>query len=520
MTAPRPTDDPAAGPLPAWLACVRAETPDGGDGVFADEGPGPETGVVSSTVMDTDDLPEQTRALRAGTLSAAELVDSVLACIRATDSEVRAWVRLDDRARREAAALDEELGRGGWRGPLHGIPVGVKDLVDVAGLPTGAGSRHWSGPGRRVAESDACVVALLRRAGAVVLGKTTTHEFAFGGTTAPTRNPHDFTRIPGGSSGGSAAAVAAGHVSLAIGTDTAGSVRIPASYCGTVGFLPSVGRLPRDGVVPLAWSLDRVGLLSSDAVQLAWACRGLGISGMPAPRAEALAALRGLRVGIPRAALGDPIEPDVGARFEEALGLLSAAGARTSVVDVPPAPLAVATARVIYLAESLDFHRDRWARQPELFGAGVQRSLALAEQLGAADYVRAQRIRRALRSAFAGVLLDVDLLLTPTMPTAAPPAAVADTGVLHVGGRQVGLVDVHLRYNVVANLAALPAGTQPMGPDERGLPLGLQWVAAAGCDERILTAMVAFEALLAEPPPAREGVPSDVCLLSGDTAGP
>lgn len=507
MTAPRRTVDPAAGPLPAWLARVRAETPDGGvpDEVFADGGPGRDTGTVSTTVFDAGDLPEQARALRAGTLSAVELVESALARIRATDPEVQAWVRLDDRARQVAAALDDKLGRGGWRGPLHGIPVGVKDLVDVAGLPTRAGSRHWSGPDRRVAESDAGVVALLRRAGAVVLGKTTTHEFAFGGTTVPTRNPRDFTRIPGGSSGGSAAAVAAGHVPLAIGTDTAGSVRIPASYCGTVGFLPSAGRLPRDGMVPLAWSLDRVGLLASDAVQLAWACRGLGISGTPAPRAEALAALRGLRVGIMRTALADPIDPDVGARFEEAVSLLSAAGARTHVVDVPPASLAVATARVIYLAESLDFHRERWARQPELFGADVQRSLALAEMLAAADYVRARRIRRALRSALAGVLSDVDLLLTPTMPTAAPPAAVAETGVLHVSGRQVCLIDVHLRYNVVANLAALPAGTQPMGPDERGLPLGLQWVAVAGSDERILTAMVAFEALLGEPPPAPYG---------------
>jgi aspartyl-tRNA(Asn)/glutamyl-tRNA(Gln) amidotransferase subunit A len=164
--------------------------------------------------------------------------------------------------------------------------------------------------------------------------------------------------------------------------------------------------------------------------------------------------------------------------------------------------VAISAARAIYLAESLDFHRDRWARHPELFGADVQRSLAQAEQLGAADYVRAQRIRRSLRSAVLDVLSGVDLLLMPTMPTAAPSVAAAETGILRVGGRDVGLVDVHLRYNVVANLAALPAGTQPMGTDDGGLPLGLQWVGAPETDDRILTAMTAFEALLVASRPA------------------
>lgn len=500
MTAARPTGDPLGASVPAWLACLHAEVPDDGlpGELFADQSPNRDTSVSSRTVVDADGLPDQTRAVRAGTLSAVDLVESALGRIGATDTEVQAWVKLDDGSRGMAAALDEELRGGRWRGPLHGVPVGVKDLVDVAGLPTSAGSRHWSGPDRGVAEADAGVVALLRRAGAVVLGKTTTHEFAFGGTTAPTRNPRDLTRIPGGSSGGSAAAVAAGHVPLAVGTDTAGSVRIPASYCGTVGFIPSAGRLPRDRVVPLAWSLDRMGLLCQDAVQLAWACRALGISATPAPRAEALAALRGLRVGIPRAALREPIEPAVVARFEEAMNLLGAAGVCMELVDLPDAGLAVAAARAIYLAESLDFHRDRWARKPELFGADVRRSLAEAEQLGAADYVRAQRIRRELRSECLRVLAAVDLLLTPTMPTAAPPSADAESGVLHIGGREVSLVDAHLRYNVIANLAALPAGTQPMGPEGDGLPLGLEWVATPGADDRILSAMVAFEALLPE----------------------
>lgn len=490
--------------LPPFLAQVRAEEPEGGlpGEVFADDA-GRDTVVATAAAVEVDELPEPARALRTGTLSVVDVVASALGRIAATDPTVRAWVRLDDGALRVAAELDEELRGGGWRGPLHGVPVGVKDLVDVAGLPTGAGSRHWSGPGRRVADADAGVVALLRRAGAVVLGKTTTHEFAFGGTTTPTRNPRDVTRIPGGSSGGSAAAVAAGQVPLAVGTDTCGSVRIPASYCGVVGFLPSAARLPRDGVAPLSWSLDRVGLLTADAVQLAWACAALGIAEPPAPRTDPPATLRGLRVGIPRGALDDPIEPAVAARFEGAVALLRAAGVQTSVVDVRHAAVAVAAARVIYLAESLDFHRERWAGERGLFGADVQASLAQAEQLSAVDYVRAQRIRRSLRAALLDVLSDVDVLLTPTMPNPAPPTTVIDTGVLDVGGRELGLVDSHLRYNVAANLAALPAGTQPMGTDDLGLPLGLEWVGAPGADDRILAVMTAFEVLLSDSPPAR-----------------
>jgi Asp-tRNA(Asn)/Glu-tRNA(Gln) amidotransferase A subunit family amidase len=503
MSPARQAGDPLVDAPLAWLEQVRAQTPGNGlpGEVFAVDA-GRDTAVAPAPAVRGDELPEPARGLRAGTLSVTGVLESALEHIRATDAQVQAWVRLDEGARPTAARLDEELSRGGWRGPLHGIPVGVKDLVDVAGLPTRAGSRHWSGPGHPAAESDAGVITLLRRAGAVVLGKTTTHEFAFGGTTAPTRNPRDLARIPGGSSGGSAAAVAAGHVPLTVGTDTAGSVRIPASYCGVVGYLPSAVRLPRDGLVPLSWSLDRIGLLTPDAVQLAWACAALGVAGTPATPAETLTALRGLRVGIPRTALDEPIDPAVCARFDEAVGLLGAAGVRTSPVDVPHAAVAIAAARAIYLAESLDFHRDRWARRPELFGADVQRSLAQAEQLGAADYVRAQRIRRSLRSAVLDLLSGVDLLLMPTMPTAAPSAAAAETGILQVGGRDVGLVDVHLRYNVVANLAALPAGTQPMGTDGGGLPLGLQWVGAPGTDDRILTAMTAFEALLTASRPA------------------
>ncbi len=492
--------DPLRGTLGPWLAKLRAESPDGDVHGLEITGTGPEVGNRGEHEPDPDPgaIPTHVPDPHARTVSTVDAVELALQRIRATDQSVRAWVRLSDRAHHDAAVLDEELRGGRSRGPLHGIPIGVKDLVDVAGLPTAAGSRHWSGPARSVASADAAVVATLRRAGALVLGKTTTHEFAFGGTTPPTRNPHDLERIPGGSSGGSAAAVAAGHVRLAVGTDTCGSVRIPASYCGTVGFLPSEGLLPRDGVVPLAWSLDRVGFLAASMTELLWACQALGVTGIQPPRAATIAPLRHLRVGIPRGTLTEPIEPDVGARFEEVLGRLTAAGARIVDVEVRHLPAAVSAGLAIFLAESLDYHRERWTRHPDLFGADVQATLALAEQLSAADYVRAQRIRHGLRISMLDVLSDVDLLLSPTMPTAAPLVEVAQTGVLPIGSQEVSLAEAHLRYNVHANLAALPAGTQPMGPDRRGLPLGLQWVGPPGSDVRLLAAMAATESLLAD----------------------
>jgi aspartyl-tRNA(Asn)/glutamyl-tRNA(Gln) amidotransferase subunit A len=431
--------------------------------------------------------------------AAREAVADAVARVRATDGRLQAWVSLDGDAPAAAAVLDEEAAAGRRRGPLHGVPVGIKDLVDIAGRATGAGSRQWAGPGReRVPDVDAPVVGMLRAAGAVVLGKTRTHEFAFGGTTPPTRNPHDLGRIPGGSSGGSAAAVAAGHVPLALGTDTCGSVRIPSSYCGTVGLLPSAGLLPRDGVVPLARSLDRVGLIAADVAALSDAAAGLGIIGADAGPM----ALEGLRVGVPEDALDEPLDPAVGMSFAATTALLRAAGVRIVPVRLDHGHLAVTAGIVLFLAEGLEFHRARWDREPELFGTDVQGLLSLAEQVGAGDYVRAQRLRRALRDDHLAVLSSVDLLLTPTMPSGAPPVDQAASGVLVVGGREVGLAEAHLRFTVGASLAALPAGTQPMRADADGLPLGVQWIGRPGDDATVVAAMAALETLTGPPVPA------------------
>jgi aspartyl-tRNA(Asn)/glutamyl-tRNA(Gln) amidotransferase subunit A len=406
--------------------------------------------------------------------------------IAADAASVDAWAYVaGESADLEAAAAEAESPRGA----LHGVPVGVKDVLDVAGLPTSGGSPYYATDRALRPIVDSGAVALLRAAGAVVVGKTRTHEFAFGGTTPPTRNPRDLDRIPGGSSGGSAAAVAAGHVRVALGSDTAGSVRIPASYCGVAGLVPSPGLVPSTGLLPLAWSLDRAGLLATGPADLAAAALALGLVEGIDPAAE----LAGLRIGVARGTFEGAVDSAVVEAVQSALARAEQGGATLVEVDVPHQWAAVLTGLTIVLGEGADVQRDRIADRPDLIGADVRDQVALAERIGAASYVRAQRVRELLTRELLAALAQVDLLATPTMPCTAPTVGEANTGTLEIAGQEVGLADAHLRYNIGANLAALPAGTQPLPRPDGALPIGLEWVAAPGGDRRILEAMIAME---------------------------
>lgn len=428
--------------------------------------------------------------LAGSTVTAGDLVAAAEQAIDRTDSVVRAWSFLDlDGARRRATELDRHATRASVSRPLAGLPIGVKDLVDVAGMPTGAGSRQraMAVP----AETDSPIVGQLRAAGAIVIGKCTTHEYAFGGITPPTTNPADPLRIPGGSSGGSAAAVASGHVPLAVGTDTAGSVRIPASYCGVVGFVPSPGRISNEGVTPLSWSLDRVGLLTATAADGAYVAAALGL----ASGASSEAGFDGVRVGVLADAFDAPLEPPVRQAVKAALATITNSGAQLSVVEVPHDRLSIACSMALIVAESAEYHRSRLLDSPELFSDDVLASLRLNDQLMAADLVRAHRVRELIAREWRSVFDSVDLVVGPTMPLTAPTSAQAAMGVLQIEESLVSLVDAHLRYPAVANVAGLPAATQPCGRDDRGLPIGLQWLAAPGDDHLIMRALVAFEHL-------------------------
>jgi aspartyl-tRNA(Asn)/glutamyl-tRNA(Gln) amidotransferase subunit A len=383
-----------------------------------------------------------------------ELVEAALRRIEALDGRLGAFVAvLADQARAEAAERDAERAAGRVRGPLHGLPVAVKDLLDVAGTVTGAGSPKLAG--NRV-RRDAAAVARLRAAGAVVVGKTRTHEFAYGVLTPGTANPWDQARIAGGSSGGSAAAVAAGMVGVAVGTDTAGSIRIPAACCGVVGFKPTHGAVPTAGVLPLAWSCDHVGPVAVDvagATRLfqVLAARPGDAGGPPdRPRIGRLAA----------DALG-PVDPAVRAALDRLCERLAAAGAAIDEVRLPLAAARAAVAAIV-LPEAAAVHARLLAETGEAgYGPAVLAALRLGEAAPAADYLEALRYRGRFLAEVEQLLAGRDALLLPTLPCVAPEA-----------GRRTLTVD-GVTAGVQAALTALPGAFNCSGSPVLSLPVDL-----------------------------------------------
>lgn len=425
-------------------------------------------------------LRELGAALRSGELSPIEHVRSVLDRLAADTHN--AVVTLDaDRALAQAAALTAELagdrGVGGaGRGPLHGIALGVKDLIDVAGLPTRAGSQVLAdAPPARV---DAPVVARLRAAGAVVVAKLHTHEFAYGPTgdvaaTGPARNPRDRTRITGGSSSGSAAAVAAGHVPLALGTDTGASVRTPAALCGVVGLKPALGRLPTEGVFPLSETCDHVGFLTADVddAALVWDV-------LYPPVAPAEGGVAGTRVGLLRDDYWQAADPALTAAVEHAAATLRAAGAQVVDVRTPMIDELAAAYPTIVGAEAYATHATWLAERPQDYQAATrERLLPLAEQPARA-YVDALRARRRLTTALADAVAGVDVLVLPTTRLRATPIGAAE---VDVGGATVAVRPALLALTLPFNLTGWPAVSVPGRAP--GLPAGVQ-VVGVRCDER------------------------------------
>jgi aspartyl-tRNA(Asn)/glutamyl-tRNA(Gln) amidotransferase subunit A len=428
--------------------------------------------------------------LRAGGTDPVELARRSLAAIEASQPTINAFVTVDhDGALAAAERARDELARGTDRGPLHGVPVAVKDIVDTAGLVTTMGSRHFAG---HVPDADAEVVTRLRAAGAVIVGKTTTHEFAYGPTgdraaNGPCANPHDPRRMAGGSSAGSAAAVAAGLVPLAIGTDTGGSVRIPAALCGVAGIRPSPLRVPDRGVFPLSWSLDSVGVLAGDVAATAtgWAVLSGVRSTVDSPAPDAL------RVGL--ADGFDQLDPAVRSGLTRLVNQLARAGARLTHVTVPDVEELRWLYRTIQSAEAVSIHHDRMMTAAELFDPEVLQRLRTADQIPAREYARALRRFGEVR-ATAGRLLDgVDVLLLPTVPVLAPPLGARDAD---IGGGWTSPRDALLAYTSPFSTLGLPAMSIPV-PAPGALPVGVQLVGAPGGDESVFAVAGAVEALAA-----------------------
>jgi aspartyl-tRNA(Asn)/glutamyl-tRNA(Gln) amidotransferase subunit A len=445
-------------------------------------------------------MAEAGELLAAGHASPVELTEAYLRAIDERDADVNAYLTVTaERARADAARAERELRGGDRRGPLHGVPVALKDLVETAGIRTTAGSRILAD---HVPPGDAVVARNLRDAGTVLLGKTSTHEYAYGGTTnnphyGPTRNPWARDRIPGGSSGGSAAAVVSGTAPGAVGTDTCGSVRIPSALCGCVGLKPSRGVVSLDGIVPLAPSLDHVGPITRsvlDAALLLDAMTGTtsewnALSGDPSE------SLRGLTVGIPTAYFFDLVDPGVGAAVHRAVEAMAAAGARVEEVDLGDLRPLVAAIFLRVRAEAQEVHRDTFPSRRQDYGAD------LAENLGrpvpTEDERRAaERVIRDGVTALQAAFGQVDVLATPTTPSTAP--LIGDVRV-RVADEDLHVEEMLTGFTSVFNAAGLPALSLPCGLAD-GLPVGLQLAGPAGADAAVLRVGAAYEALRGPAP--------------------
>ncbi len=431
-------------------------------------------------------LTDLARAVRARTVTAQDLVDRALARLAEVEPSLRAFTLVDeDGARALAARLDADAAAGAWRGPLHGIPVAVKDLFDVQDQVTGAGSRVP--PTGLRATADADTVQRLRRAGAVVLGRTRTHEYAWGLTTqhdvlGGTHNPYDLERVPGGSSGGSAAAVAAGVVPLALGTDTAGSIRLPAAWCGLVGHKPTHGRVSLRGAVPLAPALDHAGALVA-SVPDARLALGL-LTGAPVVRTRT--DLTGLRIGSPVDATLPTSSNDVARAVRDALATADSLGADVREVAVPPWALLREVFLPLQSSQALPYHRGlgHWPSRQQEYDAGVRSRLRAAERVTDADVLQAQDRLAALRRAVQALFDEVDVLVQPVAGTG--PSRCSDPDVVSVDGEPADLRSQVLPYTLLASLCGLPACSVPAGLDADGLPVGVQVIGCWGRDDLVL----------------------------------
>ena len=441
-------------------------------------------------------LEEAVAALRSRSVHAAELTDAALTRIATRQPDLNAFITVTADAARTRARIADA------RGPLAGAPIALKDLFDVAGVPTTAGSKLLA---TNVPAADSEVARRLFDAGAVNLGKTNLHEWAFGVTTdnphfGPTRNPWSLDHIPGGSSGGSAAALAAGLCFGSIGSDTGGSIRIPASLCGIVGLKPTYGRISLRGAVPLAWSLDHPGPMARtvrDTALLLQVIAGYD-PGDPVSAdvpvddylADIESGVRGLRIGVVRgrfftrlAATEQPA-PDVSAAIATAIDVFAREGARLGDVELPRADELRNTQLLIIGTEAGAFHRERIAAHRSDYGTDVARRIELGLTRTGPEYAAARRVRDELRRAYAEAIAQWDAILLPTTPITAP---------LRAGQDAAAAAATLTAYTAPFNLTGLPAISIPCGFDSAGLPIGMQLVARPWAEPRLLRIARAYE---------------------------
>jgi aspartyl-tRNA(Asn)/glutamyl-tRNA(Gln) amidotransferase subunit A len=414
---------------------------------------------------------EAARQIATKRIAACEYLHALLARIARYEPRLQAWAQLaGDAAEAEASSCDADTARGASRGPLHGVAIAIKDIIDVAGMPTRVGSDLTDC--RRVT-SDSEVVRKLRAAGAIVLGKTSMTAFA-AMDPAPTRNPWNGDHTPGGSSSGSAAAVAAQMCAASLGTQTAGSVLRPAAYCGIVGLKPTYDAVSRKGLTPCAWSMDHIGVIARDAADVELLFGILGDAAMPIKSDGNAAPV----IGIAQSHF-DATDLDTAEAFKGAVDTLSGAGARVVPVRLPDGFEALAAAGIVTMyAEMAASHCDLFARRRDEYPPRLRVLVEAGLAVSAPDYIHAQRVRHRASAALSSLLAGVTVLLTPT--TGAPAPA---------GQRSTG----DWRFNIPFSTSGHPAITLPCGMSKNGLPIGVQAVAAHGREDRLFAVGKLFQ---------------------------
>lgn len=436
-------------------------------------------------------------------IAVEELVRSCVDTALRVQQTTNAFTVIDaEQALRVARLADQAIANDVAHGPLHGIPIAVKDNYLVEGLPTTACSAVL---GHRQLSGEATVVTRLRDAGAIIVGKTNMHEWAYGATNevssrGPALNPWNPQHITGGSSGGSGAAVAAGAVPVALGSDTGGSIRIPASACGVSGIKPTHGLVNRQGVLPLAWSFDCVGPMARSAEDLALflaVLTGCGRhdvtikDGSLTPSAPRRTTLRGSRFGVLR---GDGFECalDVDRCFNDALKSLRNDGAELVEVGIPEMGFGFAMWKVIMHAEAAAYHQQFLVDAPELYSNTVRARLEAGRCLTAVEYLRAQQYRTGFNRYVYALCRDVEALLAPTLPVTAPQLGQQS---VRYGGQERTSQDALTRMPWLANFAGLPAVSIPCGIGDMGLPVGMSLMGGLGSDFKLLGVAARFQSI-------------------------